>query len=446
MKYPPRLMLAFMLMTAGAFAWSSDMIDSSSQAQAQTPTDEHDHETEGGHAHGPSEPEHNEHPGHTEHEHDQDEAGHAEEGEHAGHDHGEEEGAVKIASDVMREFGIEVQQASGGVIEQTVRLPGEVVYNADRIAHVTPTVAGIVSKVNFSVGDRVEAGQVMAVLNSRELAAARSEYLAAQARLDLAKANLERDQRLFEEKVGTERAVLESRQAFQEAQIAHNQAENALHALGYSHDQIARIESLEDTAFNTYELPTPLSGIVTQRHVTIGEVIEPGSDSSPFVIADLSTVWVNLTVYQRDLAHVEPGQPVEIQFGHGIPDAKGAIAFVSPALDETTRTATARIVLENPDGHWRPGLFVTGRIETGHDQASVVVPRSAITEMDGKQVVFVQTDEGFEPREVSVGRTTTEKAEILRGLTEGERYVARNVLALTTEMNRAALEHAGHAH
>lgn len=373
---------------------------------------------------------------------------HADQGEsHAGHDdHNDEAGGIRIAPEVMREFGIEVQRASGDIIEQTVRLPGEVVYNADRIAHVTPTVAGIVKKVNFSVGDRVEAGQVMAVFNSRELAAARSEYLATKARLALAEANLKRDRRLFEEKVGTERAVLESQQAFEEARIVRNQAENTLHALGYSHEQIAKIESLADTDFNTYELIAPLSGVVTQRHLTIGEVIEPGSDDLPFVVADLSAVWVNLTVYQRDLAHVEPGQPVEIQFGHGIPNAKGAIAFVSPALDETTRTATARIVLENPDGHWRPGLFVTGRIETGHDQASLVVPRSAITELDGRQMVFVQTDEGFVPRPVSVGRTTTRKAEILQGLVAGERFVARNVLALKAEMNRAALEHAGHAH
>ena len=438
MKYQHRFVLMFILMTAVTFAWSSQLIDLSSQAQAQM--DDHDHEAEHGRAPAAREQAHEDHD-----EHGEREADHAGEDGHAGHGD-EEEGGVKISPQVMREFDIEVQQASGGTIEQTVRLPGEVVYNADRIAHVTPTVAGIVNKVNFSVGDRVEAGQIMAVFNSRELAAARSEYLASKARLVLTEANMERDQRLFEQKVGTERAVLESRQAYQEAQIARNQAENTLHALGYSHEQIAQVESLADTDFNAYELTAPLSGVVTERHLTIGEVIEPASEDLPFVVADLSTVWVNLTVYQRDLAHVEAGQPVEVQFGHGIPEAKGTIAFVSPALDETTRTATARIVLENPDGHWRPGLFVTGRIETGHDQESVVVPRSAITELDGDPVVFVQTGEGFEPRQVNVGRTTAEKAEILRGLTVGERFVARNVLALTAEMNRAALEHAGHAH
>lgn len=376
------------------------------------------------------------------HDHDHDDHGH----DHHGHDHHDDEDVVRIAPDVMREFGIEVQTASGGAIDRTVRLPGEVVFNEDRIAHVTPTVSGIVGKVNCSVGDRVKAGQVMALLNSRELAAARSEYLAAQARLELARANLERDQRLFESKVGPESAVLESRQAFQEAQIALNQAEYALHALGYSHEEIAAIASLDDRVFGVYELSAPIDGVVTQRHLTIGEVVEQGSDDAPFVVADLSTVWVNLAVYQRNLAHVHAGQTVQLEFGHGIPDARGVIAFVSPALNETTRTATARVVLENPDGHWRPGLFVTALIETGHERAAVVVPRSAVAELDGKTVVFVETAEGLEPREVRVGRTSAERAEILDGLAEGERYVARNVLAVLAEMNRAALEHAGHAH
>jgi cobalt-zinc-cadmium efflux system membrane fusion protein len=346
----------------------------------------------------------------------------------------------------MREFGIEVRVAEGGSIARNVRLPGEVVYNADRIAHVRPTVAGSVQRVNVSVGDRVESAQSMAVLNSRELAVARSEYLAAIARLELARENLARDRRLFKEKVGTERAVLASKQAYREADIVRGQAENSLHALGYSHQQIARLTELEDTAFTTYEMRAPLSGIVTQRHITIGEVIGLDDDDAPFVVADLSSVWVNLTVYQRDLSQVRTGIPVTIEFGGDIPNAKGTIAFVSPALDETTRTATARVVLDNPRGDRRPGLFISALVETDQATAAVVVPDSALTELDGKTVIFVQTGEGFVPRVVRRGRSTSQAVEILEGLAEGERYAATNVLALKAETNRAALEHAGHVH
>lgn len=370
------------------------------------------------------------------------------EDDHAGHGEQEEENknvGLDLTADVLREFDVRIEPATDGRMENTIRLPGEVVYNADAVTHVTPPVAGIVQKANVSVGDRVSTGDVMAVLNSRELAAARSDYLAAKARLTLAEENMTRDRRLFEEKVGSERALIASRQALEEANIVLRQAENTLHALGYSHENIARISEIDEAAFNLYELRAPISGIVTSRHLTLGEVIDPGKEA-PFVVADLSTVWVNITVYQRDLAHVQAGQEVEIEFGHGIPDARGRIEFVSPAVDQATRTAFARVVLENPKRVWRPGIFVTGIIGTGHDNAEVVVPRSAVIGLDGKQVVFIQTKAGLVPREVQTGRVADDLVEIVSGLRPGERFAYGNVLTLKAEINRGALEHAGHAH
>ncbi|MFO7821952.1 MAG: efflux RND transporter periplasmic adaptor subunit [Lentisphaeria bacterium] len=350
-----------------------------------------------------------------------------------------------MAPAVLKEFGIKVQAAAGGRMAETIRLPGEVVYNADGVTRVSPTVAGIVKKVNISVGDDVRAGEVMAILNSREVAAARNNYLANRARLRLAQENLKRDRRLLEDKIGSERAFLESRQALREAEIALQQAESTLHALGYSHEQIEQVRAIGENKFNLYSLKAPISGTVTQRHLTLGERIAPDSPA-PFVVADLSSVWVNLTVYQRDLPHVRAGQPVRIRFGHGIPETKGLIDFVSPALNESTRTAYARVVVKNPAGNWRPGMFVEGLLETGHDPARVLVPRSAIISLDEQPVIFVRTDSGFKPRPVKLGRTTEERAEILAGLNPGDRYAATNVLTLKAEYNSAALEHAGHAH
>lgn len=435
---------------------------------------------------------------HNEHDdtHDRrDDDDHADDGQTAddehGHDdeaeHDEEAGegrddALHLSPEVMREFGIEMRRADGGRVRQTVRLPGEVVYNSDRIADVMPSVGGVIQRVNVSVGDLVEAGQTLAVLRSRELASARSAYLAAQARLSLAKSNLEsqerlyrsrldlaktdleRDRRLFEEKVGSERAFLTSKQrmeevrvdgemaevkarkAIDEADISLQQAETALHALGLNHEQINRTESLGHGELSEYNLVAPLDGMVTERDLTVGEVIQPTGNGAPLVVADLSTVWVNLTVYQRDLARVAAGQAVTIKFGHGIPDTEGQLAFVSPSLDESTRTAFARIVLDNPEGHWRPGLFVEGVIETGHDTADVVVPRSAVIGMDGRQVVFVESGDGLKPRPVRFGRGTEGHVEIREGLRPGQRYAATGVLTLKSQYNSSALEHAGHAH
>lgn len=372
--------------------------------------------------------------------------GHGHEGhdDHNGED--EEEGVVRLESAVMKEFGIVVEEAVTRPLEQTLRLPGEIVFNADRIAHVTPSVSGIVQEVNLSVGDRVEAGDVMAVLSSRELAAARSDFLVAQARLELERETLERQERLLADRIGTETVVLEARKAVREQVIALNLAEQNLHALGQSQAEVEALSESPDTTLSRYELKSPLSGIIIAREITRGEVVTEQPVDAPFIVADLSSVWVNLTVYQRDLVKIKAGMPVEIEFGYGIPDAHGEVAFVSPALAESTRTAIARVVLENHEGQWRPGLFVTADVFAGDDQATVVVPRDAVTEMDGRQVVFVQTAEGFEPREVQTGRTTPRFVVILAGLKPGERYVAANLLVLKAEMNRGALEHAGHAH
>ncbi|MAX26012.1 MAG: hypothetical protein CMJ19_16060 [Phycisphaeraceae bacterium] len=426
---------------------------------------DHDDEEASGHD------DHNDHGGGEADSHD----------DHAGHDD-EEEGAIRIDSATMKEYGIVVHEAGPGSLEQTLRLPGEVVFNADRIAHVAPSVSGIVQAVNHSVGDRVDAGEVMAVLSSRDLAAARSEYVAALARLTLAQENLSakkdlyasrivlaeenlaRDERLLEGRVGTERQVLEARQTLREirigfdlemlevqqtikeAQISMNQAESALHALGQSEAETKALVDLPDTALGEYEMRAPLDGIVIARELTHGEVVSEQPGEVPFIIADLSSVWVNLTVYQRDLIHVRAGMRVQIEVGHGIPDASGTIAFVSPALDEATRTATARIVLDNPDGLWRPGMFIKGIITTDTYQSALVLPRSALQEIEGRVAVFVQTEDGFEVRPVQIGRETDAAVEVAAGLKPGERVVVRNGFALKAEMSRGTLEHAGHAH
>ncbi len=363
---------------------------------------------------------------------------------HDDYDEHEEE-AVQFDEATLQEFGILLKDAGPGVIGKTVQLPGEVVFNADLVAHVTPSVSGVVREVNHSVGDRVKAGDVMAVLSSRDLAAARSEYLASHARLGLVKESLARDEKLLEQRIGTERRVLETRQAVREAQIALSLAEHNLHALGQGQSDVTVLDAMPDATFSSYELRAPFDGIVIAREITRGEVVSEQSDEPPFIVADVSSVWVNLSIYQRDLASVQPGMSVRIEFSHGIPAASGKVAFVSPSLDETTRTATARVVLENEHGQWRPGLFVTGMVTAGEGSTSVVVPRSALQEVEGKTIIFIQDDDGFEPREVVLGRTDKDAVEIIKGLNVGDRFVAENGFAVKAEMNKSSFGD-GHGH
>ena len=312
-----------------------------------------------------------------------------------------------------------------------------------------PRVSGVVRQVYHSVGDTVEAGDVLAELDSRELAQSITAYLAAMARQGLAQLNFSREEGLYKEKISSERSYLEARQVFEEARIETTRTERELHALGLTKDEIAMLPEMSEELYTRFPLTAPISGMITERHLVRGEIVSMDAAEPPFVIADLSSVWVYLSVYASDLDRVEVGQRVLVKSGPGTPPAIGAIDFLSPSLDEHTRTASARIVLENLGNRWRPGMFITGRVMLEEIPAPVVVPRTALQTIDDRTVIFVEeeAEEGaFEPRIVTVGATDETHAVIESGLDQGERYVAVGGFALKAELNKASFEHAGHGH
>ncbi len=369
-----------------------------------------------------------------------DDAGHAQ--DEADHVAGGSE-VVQIDEHVAAEFGVEVAEAGPGELRVEVVLPGEVVVNPDSIAHITPRVPGVVRKVHKGLGDVVKSGDLLAVLDSRELAEAKAGFLAASERLDLARSNLEREKYLHEREISSEQEYLEARQAEAEARISLQSAQQRLAAIGLAEHEIQSLKDQPDQVLTRYEMRAPFDGVVVQKHVTLGEML--GDDSLPFVIADLSDVWIVLTVYQKDLAAIGPGQRAHIVATHGLAESTGTIEYVSPILDQHTRTTTARVVMPN-GGEWRPGLFVTARVLVERVNASVVVPKTAIQTMDGEQVVFVETSDGFAVRHVRTGRSDAESVEILDGLDPGERYVTKGGFVLKAELDKASFEHAGHAH
>ncbi len=376
---------------------------------------------------------------HTRHE----EEGHLEEhGDHAGEGgHGEE--AVRLAPAELKEFGIELATAAPGSLAQYVDLPGEIVLNADRLAHVVPRVSGIVRAVSRNVGDPVKTGEVMAVLESRDLADAKAGYLAAVEREKLALAGFEREERLWQKKVTSEQEFLDARQALAEARIARTSAEQQLHALGFSDVYLKELPGHPDATYTRFEIRAPFAGTIIEKHLTLGENVN--ADSEIFSIADLSSVWVDINVYQKDLARIRKGQGVMIETGHGIPTVSGKIAWVSPLVGEETRTVKARVMLPNPDGDLRPGLFVTARVAVGSTAAGIVIPKSALQTFEDRSVVFVRTEKGFEPRPVDIGRQNATDVEILSGLRSGQTYVSKGAFTLKAQLSKGAFGD-GHNH
>ena len=223
-------------------------------------------------------------------------------------------------------------------------------------------------------------------------------------------------------------------------------AERKLHILGLDDDEITALNDISSDRqpdVTRSVMYAPFDGIVVEKHIVLGEALK--DDSKAFVVADLSSVWVTISVYQKDLPVVRKGLPVVLSAGPGIPTAREKIAWVSPLLDEHTRTALGRVVLPNPDGHWRPGLFVTAEIAVDEINVSLLVPRTALQTVEDRLSIFVQTEEGFAPQPVTLGRATETYAEVTKGLQPGQRYVTKGAFTLKAELGKGAFGD-GHAH
>ena len=398
---------------------------------------------EGHHNHGGQEDHAHKSKGHEKTEHKQHEDDEHKNLEHEGH----EESELKISIDKQQEFSIKLAQAKSGVINKTLDLTGEVIVAPEFLYHVVPRVSGVVRKIFKHLGDKVKAGELLATLSSRDLADAKAQFVAADSLLHLANANLKRERNLYKNEVTAKRKYLEARQVQAEMSIKRRAAQQRLLSIGLTEKSIDSVLHNTDEDLTLYELRAPSEGVIIEKHAALGEVLN--SNTRSFTVADLSQVWVNLTVYQKDLPFIQLGQQVLITTRFGLIDKTSSlsnISWLSPVLDEKTRSATARVILDNSDGHWRPGLFVSGKVSIANTSADIVIPLSALQTIEGQTIVFVQHAEGeFDPHVVQTGRRDYQQVEILQGLKIGQTYVNQNAFALKAQSQKASFGH-GHSH
>tara|TARA_R110002073_G_scaffold205635_3_gene365456 strand:- start:3953 stop:4990 length:1038 start_codon:yes stop_codon:yes gene_type:complete len=206
-------------------------------------------------------------------------------------------------------------------------------------------------------------------------------------------------------------------------------------------DILGTAESSETLA--RFQLKSLIDGVVIKRHVTLGEHLEP--DDAAFVVANLSTLWVDIALYPKHIPLVETGQPVRITISNGPAPVDARLDYIAPLVDEGTRTGLARVFLANTDNNWKPGMFIEGQITLGEFSAAVVAPRTAVIDIEGQSTIFVQHDGSWEPRQVKLGRGDSDSVEILTGLDAGERYVAKGGFVLKAQLQKSEFE-SGHNH
>lgn len=345
--------------------------------------------------------------------------------------YGQVEARTEMPDEVLKSTGIEILTAGPAVIKATHKLSGEVIFNEDHIVHVVPRVGGLVTTVKVDHGQTVRKGDVLAVVESQSLAELRSQLSATQKRLNLAKIILEREKKLWEEKISAEQDYLAASQAYSEAEIARNLVSEKLTALG------AKSTSVNQQT--RYELRAPISGVVVEKTVAIGQTVQENSDL--FVIADTSDVWVKVIIYPKDLANIKVGQKALVKANAFDAEGEGIISSIGAFVGEQTRTATARIVLNNKSGVWRSGVFVDVILDTDEAEVPVAVKADAIQSIRDWTVVFGRYGNYFETRPVELGRSDGNMVEVTSGLSAGEQYAAGNSFAIKADIGKSGATH-----
>jgi cobalt-zinc-cadmium efflux system membrane fusion protein len=358
-------------------------------------------------------------------EHEAEEASEGEEGE---------EGRLHLSEEAEEALRLEFATAEVREIHPTLVLSAELVADPDRHAEIGSPVEGRVVEVKVNVGDRVDRNAALAVIDSPEAGSARADFLRARAALEVARLSNERESRLVEDRATSVREARQAEADLRVAQADLDAAKARLDALGLP---------TADEASGRVVLRSPIAGEVTRRDAHIGQNVS--RDHDLLEVMDLDRVWLVAGVYERQIGAVGAGRPVEVEL-RAYPGEvfTGTVATVGSALDDETRTAPVRVVLENPDRRLKPGMFATARVSGASDteaKRALVVPWAAVQEVEGHPAVFVEVEEGeFELREVRHGDRAGEDVEVLDGLREDERVVAAGAFSLKAELLKSTLE------
>jgi membrane fusion protein, heavy metal efflux system len=358
------------------------------------------------------------------------------------HDHHDDEVVIKLSEQQIAAAGIETDQAKAGVLSRRRFVPGLVTPSGDRVARVAVRLLGTVVELRKRLGDPVERNEVVAVIESREVADAKSEYLATRLTDELQQTLFARATSLWQGKVMTENDYLRARTAAQDARVKFDSARQKLFTLGLSEEQIAALPNQPAASLRLQEVRWPIAGRIAERRVDLGGLVgREGQESELYVVVDLVELWVDLAVPLADLPAIRERQEITLALGATGERAAARIIFVSPLLDRDTRTARVVASFANPDQVFRPGSFVTAEIPLSKDNAEVVVPKAALQTIKGERVVFVRNEQGFELRRVVLGREDDRAAEIVFGVSAGEPVAVSNTFTLKAELGKAEAEH-----
>jgi len=359
-------------------------------------------------------------------------------------------GLVKLDASLIRSGEkagglIKIEPVAKRAAQTLLSMNGEIALNANALAHIAPRVPGIVRAVHAEQGARVEKGVVLFEIESPELGRAVGAYRKNKALAALALKNLEREKALADKKISPEADRVEAQMKYDEYRIELEAAANELAVMGLDAAAVAEITSDRNVGKpGTLPIRAPLAGTVIAKHVTVGEAVEAGREL--MVVADLSTVWVWMSVYEQDLARLlgesaKGAARVQITtLAFPNKTFEGVIGLIGSSVDEEDRTVKVRATLKNPEGLLRPGMFCAANAVFETQEQVVAVPKNALMTDEGKHFVFRMIRDGFALRtDVETGRVFADSVEIKGGLSEGEKIVTEGTFVCKSDVLRAKM-------
>lgn len=400
--------------------------------------------------------------------------GASEQDDHAqadGHAHGvagevEHADEVTLTSDAITRYGIKTQAAQLWVLRPTITAPARVGFNTEAMAHVGSQLRGRIAALSVRLGDPVKVGQELVVIESPELGEAQADYLqrgvavqTAAPAVDLSRVAWDRARGLYEQSQGISLTEVQRREAehkvaiaaLKAAESARTAAANRLHLLGMNHEAIEALDTTGEVV-PRHAIRAAIDGVVVQREVTLGELVGPDREYL-MVLADATNLWVLADVPESKLLRIFPGAKAWISVG-AISDAnakrfEGSVAFISPFVDSTTRTAQVRIEVPMAELGLRPGMFAQAEIvemDPGEPSPApvVAVPEDAIQTVEGGPALFVPVEgepNTYAKRAVTIGRAVGGLVPVFSGLVEGELFVSEGTFILKADLGKGAAAH-----
>jgi len=352
-------------------------------------------------------------------------------------------GVVQLAKPSLALAGIKVGKAECRQSKSVLRAMGKVLTPLPQKAIVGHAFPGRVAKIHVKIGDWVESRQPLITLESHEVGEAKAEFFKAQAEFELAKLTLAREERLLKEGIGVKKNHMAAETEFKVAEINSETAHRKLHVLGFSEEEVQSVADTHQIS-PAITLYSPIAGKVVELGAVQGGMVDALDELMTLI--DPRLLWVDAEVYERDLAKIRIGQPVEITVpAYPGETFRGQVSNIGDVLDEETRTITVRTAVANDDLRLKPGMFADVCILRNGAEPTVLVPSSAVLDEGKQKIVFVRQNGKFARREVETRVVEGDCLQIVKGLAEGEEIVLQGNLELRAELQREVLE-AAHTH